>query len=102
MIVPEVAAGAAAELDELRAACDNAIARLRAARPAVLVLVGTGTETAWRTPDEYGTLRPWGVPIDVAINGSMGSGTLPLSLTIGAWLLSRQAEPVAATVLAAS
>src|SRR5215469_2925106 len=102
MIIPEVAAGAAAELDDLRAACDTAVARLRAARPDVLVVVGTGTETAWRSPDEYGTMRPWGVPMDIPLTGFGGPGSLPLSLTIGAWLLSRQAEPVAATVLAAS
>jgi hypothetical protein len=94
LLVPEVAAGAAAELDDLRAACDEAVARLRAAAPDVLVLLGTGEETGWRSPDEYGSLRPWGVPLDVGLNGR-GRPTLPLSLTIGGWLLSRQAHPVA-------
>jgi hypothetical protein len=102
MIIPEVAAGAAAELADLRAACDTALARLRCARPDVLVVVGTGEQTAWRSPDEYGTLRPWGVPMDVPPTGRRGPGTLPLSLTIGAWLLCQQSEPVASTVVAAS
>jgi hypothetical protein len=102
MVIPEVAAGAAAELDDLRAACDSAVARLRAAAPDVLVVVGTGTHTAWRSPGEYGTMRPWGLPMDVPLTGLGGPGSLPLSLTIGAWLLTRQAEPVAASVVAAS
>lgn len=100
-MVPEVAAGAAPELDDLRAACDEAVARLRAAGPDALVLVGTGDRTAWRPPDEYGSLRPWGVPVDVALDGR-GRPGLPLSLTIGAWLLSRAAGPVAPVLDAAS
>jgi hypothetical protein len=90
VLVPEVASGAAAELDDLRAACDTAVARLRAARADVVVLVGTGTETGWRSPDEYGSLRPWGVPIDIRVTDAGTRPGLPLSLTIGAWLLSRQ------------
>jgi hypothetical protein len=101
-MVPEVASGAAAELDDLRAACDTAVARLRAAAPDVVVLVGTGAETAWRTPDEYGSFRPWGVPIEVHVNGAGARPGLPLSLTIGAWLLSRQPAPVAAATAVAS
>jgi hypothetical protein len=102
VIVPEIASGAAAELDDLRAACDTAVARLRAADPDVVVLVGTGAETAWRTPDEYGSFRPWGVPIEVHVNGAGARPGLPLSLTIGAWLLSRQPAPVAAATAVAS
>lgn len=101
MIVPEVAAGAAPELDDLRAACDEAVARLRAAGPDVVVVVGTGDRTAWRPRAEYGSLRPWGVPVDVALDGR-GRPGLPLSLTIGAWLLSRAAGPIARVAEAAS
>ena len=111
MIVPEVAVGAAPELDDLRAACDEAVARLRAAGPDAVVVIGTGDRTAWRPRDEYGSLRPWGVPVDVAGPQGMSVGAaldghgrpgLPLSLTIGAWLLSRGAGPVAPVAEAAS
>jgi hypothetical protein len=104
MLVPEVAAGAAAELADLRAACDAAVGRLRAVGPDVLVLVGTGAETAWQAPDEYGSLRPWGYPMDVVLGGR-GRAGLPLSLTIGAWLLSREpggAAPVAPAAVVAA
>jgi hypothetical protein len=101
VIVPEVAAGAAPELDDLRAACDEAVARLRAAGPDAVIVIGTGDRTAWRPRDEYGSLRPWGVPVDVALDGR-GRPGLPLSLTIGAWLLSRAAAPGAPVAEAAS
>ena len=101
VIVPEVAAGAAPELDDLRSACDEAVARLRAAGPDALVLIGTGDRTAWRPSDEYGSLRPWGVPVDVSLDGR-GRPGLPLSLTVGAWLLSRATGRVAPVLDAAS
>ncbi|GAA5181622.1 hypothetical protein GCM10023322_16730 [Rugosimonospora acidiphila] len=53
--------------------------------------MGTGAKTAWRAPDEYGTLAPWGVPLEV-VPGRRGHPSLPLSLTVGAWLLSRRAD----------
>jgi hypothetical protein len=98
LLIPEIAAGAAAELDDLRAACDAAVGRLLAARPDGILIVGTGTETSWRRPDEYGTLAPWGVPLEI-VPGRRGYPTLPLSLTIGAWLLGRSAglAPAGAT-----
>ena len=40
LIVPELAAGAAAELDELRAACDQAVARLLPTEPDIICVVG--------------------------------------------------------------
>src|SRR5690606_23884604 len=40
LLVPEVAAGAAAELDTARAACRDALGVLAAARPDLLVVVG--------------------------------------------------------------
>ncbi|HEY2669943.1 MAG TPA: hypothetical protein VGJ07_06155 [Rugosimonospora sp.] len=98
LLIPEIAVGAAAELDDLRAACDGAVGRLLAARPDGILIVGTGAETSWRRPDEYGTFAPWGVLLEI-VPGRRGHPTLPLSLMIGAWLLGRSAElapPVAA------
>ncbi len=104
LLVPEVAAGAAGELADLRAACDDAVGQLLAARPETVVAVGGAPETAWYSPPAYGSLRPFGVPVDVALGstaggpalpvaGDGGTPALPLSLTIGAWLLDRQAVP---------
>jgi hypothetical protein len=82
LLVPEVAAGAAAELDDLRRACRAAVSALAAA-DAVLV-VGAGTHSHKYNPPVGGSLTPWGV--DLAI-GQPGGEKLPLSLLIGAWLL---------------
>jgi hypothetical protein len=82
MLVPEVAAGAASELDDLRAACRAAVAHLEAAE--VVVLVGADATTIRREPPFGGTLAPWGIDRRV---GTPGADPLPLSLLIGAWLL---------------
>ena len=43
LLVPELAAGAAGELDPLRAACREAVRRLLAAHPDEVVVIGTGS-----------------------------------------------------------
>ncbi|MFF5226750.1 class III extradiol dioxygenase subunit B-like domain-containing protein [Dactylosporangium sp. NPDC000521] len=82
MLVPEVAAGAAGELDELRAACRLAVAHLSGAES--LVVVGADTMTVRREPPFGGTLAPWGIDKQV---GEATGNPLPLSLLIGAWLI---------------
>jgi hypothetical protein len=82
MLVPEVAAGAAGELDELRAACRAAVAHLEAAE--VIAVVGADATTIRREPPFGGTLAPWGIDRRV---GAPATDPLPLSLLIGAWLL---------------
>lgn len=90
LLVPEVAAGAAPELDALRAACDEALGAVLSARPELVVVVGAGaaaTEHAAGTP---GSFRPYGVALDVRLGaGEAPRGRLPLSLAVGAWLLER-------------
>lgn len=81
LLIPEVAAGAAAELDAVRAACGHAIAAGLAAGPDRVVIVGTG-----------GASQPWPVETtdslaELGLSGS--SGELPLALMIGRWLLRR-------------
>jgi len=83
MLVPEVAAGAAIELDDLRAACRAALAHLANASVDSLIVVGADTSTVRRDPPFGGTLTPWGIDLPV---GTPGGGPLPLSLLIGAWL----------------
>ncbi len=82
LLVPEVAAGAASELDDLRAACRTAVAHLSTAD--VLIVVGADATTIRRDPPFGGTLSPWGIDRQV---GAPTEDPLPLSLLIGAWLL---------------
>ncbi|MFG1843154.1 hypothetical protein ACGFH8_32540 [Micromonospora sp. NPDC049175] len=91
LLVPEVAGSAAPELDGLRAACDTAVRRLLAVDPDTVVLLGTGPVTGLIRTPATGSLQPWGVDLDVPlVPGQPDRGAvLPLSLTIGAWLLAR-------------
>lgn len=87
LIVPELAGAAAPELDALRTACAAAIRSLVWAEPDLLVVVGGASESAAYPADASGTLRPWGVDVRVG----PGEPVLPLSLTIGRWLLDNAA-----------
>ncbi|MGC4805486.1 class III extradiol dioxygenase subunit B-like domain-containing protein [Micromonospora sp. DT233] len=91
LLVPGVAGAAAGELDDLRAACDAAVARLIAAEPELILLVGAGPQSIAYHPAERGTLRVYGVDGDVRLwkVNCAGGERLPLSLTIGAWLIGR-------------
>ncbi|MFF3989567.1 class III extradiol dioxygenase subunit B-like domain-containing protein [Streptomyces sp. NPDC001601] len=94
VLVPEVAAGAAPELDAARAACADALGVLAAARPDLLVVVGPA-EQPGRGPfpqGSRGTFRGFGAEVDVQLGGgpeAVGARELPPSLAVGAWLLER-------------
>ncbi|MFE9247892.1 class III extradiol dioxygenase subunit B-like domain-containing protein [Streptomyces sp. NPDC007088] len=97
LLVPEVAAGAAPELDTLRAACADALGILAAARPTRLLVIGASADTVSagtaRHPEgAAGTFRGYGVPLDVRLGrGGERSGphaALPPSLTVAAALLT--------------
>ncbi|PSK62689.1 hypothetical protein B0E53_05400 [Micromonospora sp. MH33] len=91
LIVPELAGAAAPELDDLRAAADAAVARLLAADPEVILLLGAGPATERFGSADHGSLRPFGLDRHVRLwkVNCAGSDRLPLSLTIGAWLVNR-------------
>ncbi|MEV6803579.1 class III extradiol dioxygenase subunit B-like domain-containing protein [Streptomyces sp. NPDC051132] len=95
LFVPEVAAGAAPELDAARAACSDALGVLAAARPDLLVVVGTaGPDGLGTFPQGApGTFRGFGVDVDVRLGAATGPAVpereLPASLAVGAWLLER-------------
>ncbi|MCX4844745.1 class III extradiol dioxygenase subunit B-like domain-containing protein [Streptomyces sp. NBC_00893] len=94
LLVPEVAAGAAPELDTLRAACADALGVLAAARPDLLIVVGPADRPN-RGPHPEGaggTFRGFGVDLGVRLGRDLATATdrqLPPSLAVGAWLLAR-------------
>lgn len=94
LLVPEVAAGAAPELDAARAACTDALGVLAAARPGRLVVVGPMDGAGPETYPEgtAGSFRGFGVDLDVRLGAAEGTGTeqrLPYALAVAAWLLER-------------
>ncbi|WP_204943896.1 class III extradiol dioxygenase subunit B-like domain-containing protein [Micromonospora luteifusca] len=99
LLVPEVAGSTAPELDALRAACDTVVRRLFVAEPDTLLLLGSGPVTGPIRNPATGSLQPWGVDLDVPlVSGQPDRGAvLPLSLTIGAWLLARHDPRAPAT-----
>lgn len=93
LLVPEVAAGAADETADLRAACLAAVATLVECAPDVLVVVGDASETTAFSSADSGSLAGYGVDVTVALGPRLCAGRpiLPLSLTVGAWLLRQTA-----------
>jgi hypothetical protein len=111
LLVPDVAAGAAPELDAARAACTDAVGVLAAARPDRLVVVGPAERSGrGRHPEgARGSFRGFGVDLEVRLGGNgPGAGVpeglagperselaepseraLPFSLAVAAWLLHR-------------
>lgn len=92
LLVPELAEANARELDELRAACLGAIDAVRATEPELLVVVGTGDATRRHPAGTRGSFASYGVDLDVTLPGRDAHGgnghELPLSLAVGAWLLT--------------
>lgn len=96
LLVPEVAAGAAHELDAARAACTDVLGVLAAARPDRLVVVGPAEQSGRGTHAEgtRGSFRGYGVDVDVRLGAEREETSpraLPLSLAVAAWLLERTA-----------
>jgi hypothetical protein len=99
MIVPEVAAGAAAELDDLRGACDEAVARLLAAEPHVVCVLGAAARTADYPSPYRASFAEWGVPVEAHLGEPRpDTPALPLSVAVGVWLL-RRARPAGCRVV---
>lgn len=93
-LVPDLASGASDELDAVRAACAEAIAAVMAFG-GQLVVLGSDARSASHSPLCRGSLAGFGVPIEVHLGspGCSGQLDLPLSLTIGAWLVGESAGP---------
>ncbi|MEU4931163.1 class III extradiol dioxygenase subunit B-like domain-containing protein [Streptomyces yokosukanensis] len=94
LLVPEVAAGAAPELDAARAACADALGVLAAARPDLLMVLGPAEQGGCGAFPQgaRGSFRGFGVDVDVRLGpatDTAGERELPSSLAVGAWLLER-------------
>ncbi|MFR0356801.1 class III extradiol dioxygenase subunit B-like domain-containing protein [Streptomyces sediminimaris] len=94
LLVPEVAAGAASELDAARTACADALGVLAASRPDLLVVLGPAEQSGRGTYPEgtRGSFRGFGVDVDVRLGARQDGAServLPPSLAVAAWLLER-------------
>lgn len=108
LLVPEIAAGAAPELDDLRAACAEVVRRLIATSPDRVVVLGAGARTGRYRPGATGSLAGYGVSVTVVLPAAPyadeepglprdpAAATLPLPLTLGAWLLGDADVPCTA------
>jgi hypothetical protein len=79
--------GADPELGRLRAACRDAVAALLAEPADLIVVAGAAERTAEYPRQAPGRLHDFGVSVTVGADPG-DAGSLPLSLTIGKWLLS--------------
>jgi hypothetical protein len=84
LLVPEVASGAAPDLDDLRAACLTAIDQLSTA--SSVLVVGAAAARAAYPAAAGGSFGPYGAP---GVRIGTGDPVLPLSLAVGGWLLEQ-------------
>lgn len=89
LLIPEVASGAAPDLDPLRAACLTAIEALATATTVLVVgSIPAGTPVLPRVygGDAGGSFGAYGAP---GVRFGAGPEVLPLSLAVGGWLLEQ-------------
>jgi hypothetical protein len=89
LLLPAVSGEPGAALVGLRAAVAAAVATVLAARPALVVVVGDGSDGASFGPGDAGDLRGYGVDEQVPFAGPAVAGgrRVPLPHLVGAWLL---------------
>lgn len=98
LLVPEIAAGAAPELDDLRVACDEAVGRVLAAEPAVVCVVGSAETTTEHRFPYRASFAAWGVPVQAHLGEPAADAPgLPLSVAVGVWLLCRRRRAAGST-----
>ena len=89
LLIPAALGAAASDpppaLRAVRDACDAAVHALAAAGPDLIVVVGGGPAEREYDATAAGSLAGFGVPVTVG----EGEPVLPLSLTVGRWLLAR-------------
>ncbi|MBA2388967.1 MAG: hypothetical protein H0V67_01815 [Geodermatophilaceae bacterium] len=91
VLVPELGGGPLTELSRVRQACAAAVSRLLATGPDVVWVVGDGPLERWYGAGDVGSLASFGRAVTVQMAGPAGpdGAVLPLSLTVGAWLLDQ-------------
>ncbi|GAA2934288.1 MULTISPECIES: class III extradiol dioxygenase subunit B-like domain-containing protein [Streptomycetaceae] len=96
LLVPEVAAGAAPELDAARNACADALGVLAAARPDLLIVAGPAEadDRGVFPAGSEGSFAGFGVDLTVCLGEAPAASPaperrLPASLAVGGWLLAR-------------
>jgi hypothetical protein len=83
VLIPEVATGAAPDLDDLRTTCLNAIDTLSTATS--ILVVGSGRAGTYDA-SAGGSFGAYGAP---GVRIGSGPAVLPLSLAVGGWLLEQ-------------
>jgi hypothetical protein len=85
-LIPDVGAD---EVVDARQPALDAVRWLVSLEPDLVVVVGAGSETASYGSGDSGSLAPYGVDLTVPLGPRIcaGAPVLPLSLTVGAWLL---------------
>ena len=69
-LIPAVAQGAEAELEDLLTQCDRAITDIASTQPDRLVLLGAGPQSRAYPPSAWGSLAGFGVRVIVDAIGS--------------------------------
>jgi hypothetical protein len=88
LLIPAAIGAASDPPPALRAvvdACDVAVRALAAAEPDLIAVVGGGPASREYEAGAAGSLRDYGIPVTVGD----GEPVLPLSLTVGRWLLGQ-------------
>ena len=92
LLLPAVEGRAEAATAELRRACAEAVERVLAHRPGVVVVVGEGAAPGARFgAGDRGRLGGYGVHLEIGFDGRArpDGRDLPLAHTLGAWLLDQ-------------
>lgn len=94
LLVPEVASGAAPELDELRSAALAAVRSVLAAEPTEIVVIGPAPRTGPYPVAATWSFAGFGVPRSGGLAGDDGQTeeVLPAALSVGRWLLAHAGE----------
>jgi hypothetical protein len=89
LLIPAAIGAAASDppptLGAVRDACEAAVRALTAAEPDLIAVVGGGPGSREYDAGAAGSLSDYGIPVTVG----EGEPVLPLSLTVGRWLLDR-------------
>ena len=89
VLLPAVAGRAVDTTAPLRAACADAVTAALASGPQSVVVVGAAEPDLRCGAGDAGSLRGFGVDLDIAFDGPArpGGRSVPLPHTVGAWLL---------------